>query len=292
MDDISNKKIIIQGIMFVFGVFLLSLCYNLFLVPNNFAFAGMSGVAILIHELTGFNPTIFIYITNLTLLIISFIFLGWNVTKKTIVGTILYPVMITFTLPIANVLLEHFQFQEMLITAVITAIVYGTSNGLIYKSGYTTGGNDVIMQLLNKYLKIPESKGLMLVNTCVIIGCSAIFSVEKGIYSLCIMVISTMFVEKILYGISDSKLFYIFTRKPKQVKKVIFDEFETGFTILPTKGGYSHTKSSLIMVAASNRDYYKLKSRILEIDPEAFIVIDSCYEVNGGVKRSNLPFIE
>lgn len=288
----SNRKIIIQGLMFVFGVFLLALCYNLFLIPNDFAFAGMSGIAILVHEVSGLNPTIFIYITNFTLLIISFIFLGWETTKKTIVGTILYPVMISFTLPIANVLLEHFQFQEMLVTAVLTAIFYGISNGLIYKSGHTTGGNDVIMQLLNKYLKIPESKGLMIVNVCVIICCTYVFTIEKGIYSLIIMIISTTFVDKLLYGISDSKLFYIFTKKPHLLKKIIFEEFETGFTIIPTKGGYSHTKGSLLMVVASNRDYYKFKTRILEIDPDAFFVIDDCYEVNGGVKRSNLPFIE
>ena len=292
MKEISNRKIIIQGLMFVLGVFLLALNYNLFLVPNNFAFAGMSGIAILVHEVSGFDSTLFIYISNAVLIVISFIFLGWNITKKTILGSILYPVMITFTYPIAQVLLVHFQFTELILTVVLTAILYGISNGLIYKSGYTTGGNDVLMQLMNKYLKIPESKGLLFVNVIVIICCTYIFTIEHGIYSLIIMLISTLFLERILYGISDSKVFYIFTRKPKQIKKIIFDEFQTGFTVLPTKGGYSHTRSSLLMVVASNRDYYKFKTRILEIDPNAFFVIENCYEVNGGVKRSNLPFIE
>ena len=95
-----------------------------------------------------------------------------------------------------------------------------------------------------------------------------------------------------MYGISDSKLFYIFTRKPRIMKKIILEEFESGFTILPTKGGYSHTRGSLLMVVISNRDYYKFKTKILEIDPDAFFIIDDCYEVNGGVKRANLPFID
>ena len=212
-------------------------------------------------------------------------------TKRTIVGTILYPVMITFTLPIANVLVNYLQFDELLITAILAALLYGISNGLIYKSGYTTGGNDVLMQILNKYLHIPESKGLMVVNVVVIICCTFVFGIELGIYALIIMIISSVFIDKILYGISDSKVFYIFTRKPKILKKVILEEFESGFTILPTKGGYSHTRGSLLMVVVSNRDYYKFKNKILEIDPNAFFVIDDCYEVNGGVKRSNLPFI-
>ncbi len=292
MEEYSDKKIIIEGITFVLGVFLLALCYNLFLLPNNFAFAGMSGLAIIVHQISGFNPTLFIYIANITLLIVSFIFLGWEKTKRTIVGTLLYPVMITFTLPIAQVLLKHLVLKEMIITAILTALLYGIGNGLIYKSGYTTGGNDVLMQLLNKYFKIPESQGLTFVNCLVILACSIVFSLELGIYSLIIMVISSVFIDKIMYGISDSKLFYIFTRKPKKIKKVIFDEFESGFTILPTKGGYSHTHGSLIMVVISNRDYYKFKNKILEIDPTAFFIIDDCYETKGGVKRSNLPFID
>lgn len=292
MEENLNRKIIFQGIFFVLGVFLLALCYNLFLLPNNFAFAGMSGFAIIVHKMTGFNPTYFIYIANFTLLVISFIFLGWDITKRTIIGTILYPMMITFTLPIARILANYLEFKEMIITAIITALIYGISNGLIFKSGYTTGGNDVIMQLMNKYLKIPESKGLLLVNGLVIICCMFVFSVELGIYSLIIMVISTFFIEKIMYGISDSKLFYIFTRKPRIMKKIILEGFESGFTILPTKGGYSHTRGSLLMVVISNRDYYKFKTKILEIDPDAFFIIDDCYEVNGGVKRANLPFID
>ena len=291
MEEKSDTQIIFQGLFFVFGVFLLALTYNLFLVPNDFAFAGMSGIAILVHKLTGFSTTIFIYISNLFLLLVSFVFLGWDVTKKTIIGTLLYPLMLTLTYPIAQFFLPYFELHEMIIVAVLAALCYGISNGLIYKSGYTTGGNDVLMQLLNKYFKVPESKGLMIVNLLVILCCVWVFSIEKGIYSLIILVISTMFVEKVLYGISDSKLFYIFTRKPKQIKKTILEEFESGYTILPTKGGYSHIRGSLLMVAVSNRDYYKFKSRILEIDPDAFFIIDDCYEVNGGVKRSNLPFM-
>lgn len=291
MDENVDVKIIFEGIAFVLGVFLLALCYNLFLLPNNFAFAGMSGIAIILHKLTGINPTTFIYIANFTLLIISFIFLGWDKTKKTIVGTLLYPMMITFTLPIAKVLMPYFQFEELIITAVLAALFYGISNGLIFKSGYTTGGNDVIMQLLNKYLHIPESKGLMVVNVIVIICCAFVFSIEIGIYALIIMFISSLLIDKVMYGISDSKVFYIFTRKPKILKKAILEEFESGFTILPTKGGYSHTRGSLLMVVVSNRDYYSFKTKILEIDPNAFFVIDDCYEVNGGVKRSNLPFM-
>lgn len=289
--DNKGKSVIVEGISFVLGVFLLALTYNLFLLPNGFAFSGMSGMAIVIENLTGFSSTIFIYVSHITCLVISFLFLEWRKTRNTIVGSLLYPIMVTFTLPISNFLMEYFQFENMLITVLCTALLYGASNGLIYKYGYTTGGNDVLMQIVNKYLKVPESTGLFIVNAIVILGCIISFGVEVGVYSIIIMVISTIIIDKIMYGISNSKTFYIYSKKPSKLKKVILEEYESGYTILPTKGGYSHKDGYLIMVVVSNRDYYGFKNRILDIDPQAFFIIEDCYEVQGGIKRGNLPFM-
>ncbi len=288
----SIKEILIIGVSFVLGVFLLALSYNMFLLPNNFVVAGMSGIGIALEKLFGINATAFIYISTIILLIVSFIFLGKEKTKNTLMGSILYPVMITLTSPIANYLNTNYPIDDLLITILFAIVTYGVGNGLIYKYGYTTGGNDVLMQLLNKYLRIPESKGLMAVNIIVILFGAAIFGYMKAIYATIILILSTLFIDKIMFGIADSKLFYIFTREEEKVKQAILEEIESGFTILPTKGGYSHSKGSLIMCVVPNRDYYLFKERILEIDPKAFFIIDSCYEVNGGVKRSNLPFLE
>ena len=292
MEDISNKQIVINGLMLVFGVVLLAFCYNLFLLPNNFAFGGTSGIALLIQETTGFSATLFIYIANISLIFISLLFLGWEKTNYTIIGSILFPVMISITTPITNVIIQYMNFEELMLISILTAVLYGVGNGFVYKSGFTTGGNDVIMQILHKYFKVSESTGLTIVNGCVIMCCLFVFGLKIAIYSFLIMIIGSYFIDKVLYGLQDSKLFYIYSRKPRKIKEVIVKEFHSGFTILPTKGGYSHTRGSMFMVAVSNRDYYRFKTRILEIDPEAFFIIDSCYEVNGGVRRSNIPFID
>ena len=94
-----------------------------------------------------------------------------------------------------------------------------------------------------------------------------------------------------MFGVSDSKVFYIYTKKVRKVKKLILDEFKTGLTIIPSRGGYSLKKGHMIMCVVSNQDYYKFKERLLEIDSKAFLIINKCYEVNGGVKRANFHFL-
>ena len=291
MEKINYKEIIFDGCSLVFGLFFYALCFNLFLTPNDLVVSGFSGVSIVMQKLFGWTPSVFLLIANVIFLIICFIFLGWKTTKKNIIGSLLYPLMVSISLPVATFLSKYIVTEDFYLTLLFAVVLYGVSSGFIYRSGFTAGGSDIIMQLINKYCNVSESKALLVANGFIICSGMIVFGFTKAVYSFIILYCSTYFIDKIMFGISDSKLFYIYTRKTRAVKKLIFEEFKTGFTTIPGTGGYSHKNGVLIMCAVSNNDYYLLKNRILEIDPSAFIIIDKCYEVNGGVKRSNIPFL-
>lgn len=287
----SDKETIFEGLSFVFGVFLYALCFNTFLIPNDLVVSGFSGVAIVTQKLFGWNNQMFIYVTNFVLLGLSFIFLNWKTTKKNIVGSIMFPLMITITTPIANFLNDKLIGDDFIIILLFSIILYGVSSGLIYRSGFSTGGSDIIMQIINKYIKVGESKAMIVANSLIILLGMIVFGFDKGVYSFIILITSTYFIDKIMFGISDSKVFYIYTKKVRKIKKLILEDFKTGLTIIPSRGGYSKKRGHMIMCVVGNQDYYKFKERILEIDPNAFIIINKCYEVNGGVKRSSFHFI-
>lgn len=284
------KETIIDGVSLVIGIFLYAICFNLLLNPNDLVVSGFSGLAIIMERLFGWNPSVFLYATNIILLIICFFMLGIETTKRNILGSLLYPLMIFISTPITKVISETLVIEDFYLIILIAIILYGVSSGLIYRSGYTTGGSDIIMQIINKYFNVSESKSMVFANVLIIIAGMFVFGVTNGIYSFIILATSTYFIDK-LYGVSDSKLFYIYTKKNRKITKLILEEFESGFTTIPSKGGYSHKKGILTMCVVSNHDYYTLKKRILEIDPNAFIVTTECYEVSGGKKRSNLPFL-
>ena len=290
-DNSDVKEALIEGILFVVGVFLYALCFNLFLIPNDLVVSGFSGVAIVAQKLFGWPASTFIYITNAILLVVSFIFLGWKLTKRNIAGSIMYPLMITVSEPIANFWDNYIIGDDFYLILLFAIILYGVSSGLIYRTGFSTGGSDIIMQILNKYLNISESKAMIVANSLIIIIGMIVFGFNKGVYSFIILICSTYFIDKIMFGLSDSKVSYIYTKKLRKIKKLILDDFQTGFTSIPSRGGYSQKRGFMIMCVVSNRDYYLFKQKILEIDPQAFIIINSCYEVNGGVKRRTLPFL-
>ena len=268
----SDKETIFEGLSFVFGVFLYALCFNTFLIPNDLVVSGFSGVAIVTQKLFGWNNQIFIYVTNFVLLGLSFIFLNWKTTKKNIVGSIMFPLMITITTPVANFLNDKLIGDDFIIILLFSIILYGVSSGLIYRSGFSTGGSDIIMQIINKYIHVSESKAMIFANSLIIIIGMLTFGFNKGVYSFIILITSTYFIDKIMFGISDSKVFYIYTKRVRKIKKLILEDFKTGLTIIPSRGGYSLKRGHMIMCVLSNHDYYRFKEAILE-NPNSVILI-------------------
>lgn len=203
----------------------------------------------------------------------------------------MYPLMITISAPVATFFNNYVIGDDFYLILLLSIMLYGISSGFIYRGGFSTGGSDIIMQIFNKYFKISESKAMIFANGLIILIGTIVFGFNKGVYSLIILICSTYFIDKIMFGLSDSKVFYIYTKKVRKVKSLIINDFQTGFTSIPSRGGYSKKSGFLIMCVVSNRDYYEFKQRLLEIDPNAFLIINRCFEVNGGVKRSNMPFM-
>lgn len=284
----EEVKILITGVTFVFGLFLLAMCYHLFLLPNDFITGGTNGLAIIFDKLFGINPTFFLYVSRILLLIISFIFLGYKKTLPTVLGSLLYPIMVTITEPIAAAIINHVQVNEIVISVCLTGFLYGASSALIYRTGFTTGGGDVIMELIKKYAKVSTAVANFTYSFIILLFGAFVFGFENFVYAIIILLISNYFIDKITLGVSMSKVFFIYTKKLKELKEIINKEYDSGITVLETKQEFLRKKGEILMVAVSNLDCYKLRTRILELDPDAFFVINDCYEVNGGKKKDRV----
>lgn len=286
-----NRNYIIKVIVFLVGVFIIAMNYNLFIRPNSFVFGVVNGLSILGNAAFGFDPVVILYVLNGLFLIFSIIFLGKQETFKAVAGSILYPLMVSLTIPLANALLPYLKFNNFLLVVVICGCIEGIGTGLIYRCGYNTGGGDILTKMITKFFQIPEGNSMLISNIIIQSFVIMIFGINKVIYSVIIILIISTFVNKILIGISDSKMFFIYSKKYKAIQKFIIEELNTGVTVFNTEGAFFKKKREMLMVVVSTRDYYRVKDTVLKIDEDAFFVVSDCYEVDGGIKRKNLPFI-
>ena len=290
INEAKTKSFWIRLILAVLAIFCLAVNYNLFLLYNDLVIGGTSGISIIINETTGMAPSLFIFIFNILFVILSLIVLGVRSTRKAIVGSLLYPLFVYLTAPFCANLAPMIELDNFLLIVLISGLIFGASNGIIYRSGYSTGGMDILIEILSKYLKIPRGTASFILNFIVIFSGSFFFGLSKTVYAIIIIVMNSYLVDKIMLGISDSKMFYIHTDLIDEVIDAIKD-LDSGYTLLKTEGGYTKARKNIVMVVVPTTQYFMFKGLITKIDPEAFIIISDCYEVYGGQRKEQFPFI-
>lgn len=274
------KKEILRYFMFIFGIFLYAFSFNLFYAPYHMVIGGATGLSLIFNEWVGISPSMFVAIVSYTLIIFSFIYLGKEATFKTIVGTILYPVFLELT----SKLVVYFDtsLSAMLLIAIYGGVFIGIANGIMLKTGYTTGGFNVIYQIINKYYKIPMGKCVLIVNVIILMLGVYVFGIACALYSVIALYIASNITDKVILGISNTKTFYVVTSKPKDVKDLILNELKYTVTEIDARGGYTNEKKKMLMSVVPTRSYFIFKEAIREIDDKAFFLITDTYEVMNG----------
>lgn len=270
----------------VIGCFLLAFAFNVFFSPNNLVTGGVSGVAIVINNIFGLSTSTFITISYIILLVLSFLILGKETTKYSIVGSILYPLFVYLTKDVASLI--QFNVDNMLLISLFGAVITGIGSGLTFKYGFSTGGSDVVFQIMSKWFKMSIGNAMKIFNFIIIIG-SGFFITKNGelyawenvMYALIAVYITTMLTDKVLLGISDSKSFYVITEHETAIKKFLMNELGKGVTILEGRGGYTGDRKKVIMCAIPTKQYFLAKEGILEIDEKAIVLINDVYESSG-----------
>ena len=216
-------------LMLLIGTILCAFSFVYFLVPYDIAPGGVSGIAQIINEVYLINMPIFILITSVILLIFSYIFLGKEKTVKSFLGSILFPLFVYIIEKIY--ITYHFQVDNVLLSSLFGGLIFGFGLGLVYQEDYTTGGTDIICQILCEYFYIGRGLSTIIVQSIILLFVALVFGFSNFMYSLIVVYLISVVVDKVLLGISNSKSFYIITKKTEEVKDYIIKDLGHGVTI-------------------------------------------------------------
>lgn len=268
--------------MFLLFISLLisAVIYNMFLLPLNIVTGGTSGIAQITKYLYNIDPAFMVLILSIICLAISIIFLDFDKTASTLVTTFLYPALVKLTEPLST--LMTIETNDMFIVVLMTAVILGISNALMYKSGYSNGGLTVITQTLYKYKKISVAKSGLIMNAIIILAGGMVFGSTVTMYAIIALYIRSVVQDKVLLGISNNKAFYIITSEEDKVERFVIDELGHNATIFDVKGAFLEKKRKVILTVVPSREYFKVTEGIKLIDDKAFFVVTDSYQVAGG----------
>lgn len=267
-------------ILITLGAYLISLAINMFLLPHKMSTGGASGIATILFYTFKIPMGITILLINLPLFLMSIIKLGKSFTFKTISATVLL-----------SVFLEIFKYDsvitkapiDLLMSCIFGGIITGLGLALVLKSGASSGGSDLLANLIYRCTSIQSiSQALLVIEAVIISAMILVFKdLNLGLYSLISLFISTKILDFVFEGVDTTKVATIITKNSNEIIEEILKELKRGATITNSIGAHSGEENVTITCIISRSQISKLKEIIKEKDNKAIMYITTANEAIG-----------
>ncbi|MBN2984283.1 YitT family protein [Cohnella algarum] len=276
-DSVRSWLVLIAGTaIYAFGL-------EYFILPNRLMEGGVTGIAVLLHYAAGWPTGLSTLLINLPLFLIGWRQLGKSAMVFTVGGTVLLSLFLwIWERVIALGWIRPFATEyDFFLVALYAGVTLGAGLGLVFRSGGTTGGVDIIARIVQRWRGFSIGQ-IILAMDIVIIGASLFFiPKERVLYTLVSVFIASKVIDFIQEGAYSAKAFTVLCKSPEQLAKTIARELDRGVTLMPAVGGYSGEPKTMLYCVVSRFEIRKLKSLVRQHDRQAFIVISDVHDVLG-----------
>lgn len=250
---------------------------SLFLDPNNIAPGGVTGIAVILNRLTGVETGTLYFLINIPILVLGIWKFGWRFLLSTAYAV--------FTTSLFTNIFARFPAltDEPLLAALGGSVTVAVGIGLIFKTGATTGGTDILIKILRLKYKHIRTGVLFLLTDFVIVGTSGLIFKDFNtvLYAMIAVVVTGRVLDIVLYGADEARLIYIISSEPEKIAGRLLDEVDSGVTFLKGEGGYSNEKKKVIMCVTKKQQAPRLEDIVKQEDPAAFLIVTSANEIYG-----------
>ncbi|MDO9634672.1 MAG: YitT family protein [Paludibacter sp.] len=270
-----------EYVMITLGLFLYAMAWKGLLIPHQITGGGVTGVGALVFYATGIPISLTYLSINALLLVTAFKIVGWQFSFRTLIGVGILTFFLTVIpeFPPGTFIHEN----ESFMACVLGGLIMGGGIGLIFLNNGSSGGTDIVAKVINKYRNITLGRALLY--TDVLIISSSYFlefgSIEKIVYGLTTLTISTIAVDMVINGVRQSVQFFIFSKKHDEIANRINTEMHRGVTILEGTGWYSQEPMKVVTVVVRKNESISIFRIVKEVDANAFISQASVIGVYG-----------
>lgn len=262
----------------VVGGLLFALGFDLFLMPHELNAGGVSGLAMIINKVLPFASVgIIQIIINLPLFLLG----GMKIGRKFFVGSLLGMASSSLfidlfaTLPVPD--------TEPLLGLIYGSLLCGAGIGVVFASGTSTGGADILVRLLKLRLRnVPVGQICLGIDLTVAVLTGLVFGdVTKALYTGVTVFLTTKVMDAVIYRFDYSKVALIVTSQYEAVAKAVGEKLSRGTTYLYGEGAYTGRQTKVVLTAIKRQQLAELKELVINIDPDAFIILQEAHQVLG-----------
>ena len=262
----------------IIGSAIFALGVTIFTTPNNIAPGGVTGIATVLHSITGMQMGTLTFLINIPLVLLGLFVIGKRFTLRTFRTLI---ILSAITNILESILPAY--TENALLASVFGGAAIGIGIGIIFLRGSTTGGTDILGRVLLRYFQhIPLGKILLAIDFLIVTFAGFYYgTLDAALYALVSVYVTERAMDSILYGFNETRIAYVVTEHPIEVATRVMEETDRGVTYLNGEGGYQRDKKLVIMCAMPSRQFAKFKRTVLEVDHAAFIMVAPASNVIG-----------
>ena len=268
-----------EFLMMNLGMVLLAIGVYFFKIPNGFSTGGVTGVGTVLSGITFISAGTWIWLLNIALLILGFIIFGKELAFKTVycsMGysalTYLFEWLVPLESPITN---------QPLLELIYAMLLTSIGSAMIFYCNASSGGTDIVALILKKYFKIDVGKALLGADFIVAASSFFVFGIKIGLFSLLGLFAKAFIVDAVIENLNSCKYFIVITTKHEEISQFIMNELHHGATVTDATGEYTGEKKSMVHTVCRRIEAIRLREKIKNIDPHAFIIITTSSEIIG-----------
>ena len=269
----------------VLGSLVFSVGFAFFLQPNDMSPGGISGLALIVTELLGFGSvgTLSILI-NLPLFILG----GMKIGKRFFLGSLLGMLLSSVLIDVFSML--NVAPVEPLLGVLYGGVLCGLGLGAVFVSGTSTGGSDILVRLLKlRWRNVPIGQISMGFDAIVVVLTGLVFrDVTKALYTGVTVYLCGKVIDGVVYRFDYSTVALIISKEYEAIAQAIGRKLDRGATFLHGEGSHSHIPTKVVLAAVKKQQLAELKELVVDLDPDAFIIVQEAHQVLGdGFSRYN-----
>lgn len=281
----KQKQVVKKIFRYVFITFtaaLYAVGIALFLNPNNLAPGGISGIAIILKKMFPGLPGVgmLILLINIPILAVGIKKFGIKFILSTMYSLIVSSVLIDILPIVFNV---NGVTDNKMLASVIGGATFGLGMGLMFRLDTTTGGLDIIVKIIKQKKPHLKTGQIYFLLDVVILAASAMAfkDVEVALYAAIAIYVSTVVMDRAIYGGDEATLVYIISEKRELIARRMMKEVNVGATMIQAKGVYSNETTEVIMCVMKKQTLVKVRNILKQTDSGAFMIVSSANEVFG-----------
>lgn len=278
----STQNKWISGVMKVgqiaVGNLLYALAVTLFIVPNNLITGGTTGLALFFNQMAGIPISLFVSAFNISMFLIGAWVLGKQFAVTTVLSTVIYPMMLGI---LEGIGVTGFVMEERIVAVLYAGLLIGAGIGIVMRAGASTGGMDIPALILKKKMNFNVSMTIYLCD-CVILALQmAAADTFAILYGILLIFAYTLVLDKVLMLGGSRIQVKVVSERYGEINRMLGERVDCGTSLIHMETGFLHQEWKMVMAVISNRDLPKVNQLILDMDPEAFIVVSQINEVRG-----------